>query len=123
MKARLLLLVLGLAGCDQLMGKKDGDAGAIVAVAVVDAGAAPTAPAATPAPPSTDVPLLGKPGTTPTGTVVVKPTDGGVKPTDGGTAPAQPGLVIPTIPGFDAGGFKPPAGFPTAIPGIPTAKP
>ena len=46
-------------------------------------------------------------------------TDAGAAATDAGkAAPAPtPTFTIPTaIPGFDAGGFKPPAGFPSTIP-------
>jgi hypothetical protein len=48
-----------------------------------------------------------------------KPADGGVAAADAGKAAPvpTPTFAIPTaIQGFDAGGFKPPAGFPSTIP-------
>ena len=92
-----------------------------------------TAPAATTAAPgaTTPAPLNPTPGVKPLAVVDGgKPADagavtidGGVAPVptpaiDGGAAPAPtPKLTIPTaIPGFDAGAFKPPPGFPTALP-------
>jgi hypothetical protein len=55
-------------------------------------------------------------------------TDAGAVAADGGkAAPAPaptPTFTIPTaIPGFDAGGFKPPAGFPSTIPTFPQPPP
>jgi hypothetical protein len=112
-------------GCD---GLKHNDADAAAAAPVVaPAVPATTAAPGTPAPPVTTVAPLG--GAVPTPAGGVKVTDGG-KPvatdagaaTDGGkAAPAPtPTFTIPTaIPGFDAGAFKPPPGFPSTIPTFP----
>jgi hypothetical protein len=119
-------------GCDALK-HNDADAAAAAPV-VVPAVPATTAAPGTPAPPVTTVAPLG--GAVPTPAGGAKVTDGG-KPvaTDGGAAtdagavtadggkaaPAPtPTFTIPTaIPGFDAGAFKPPPGFPSTIPTFP----
>jgi len=116
--------------CDAL--KKD-NADAAVAAPVVATAApgtpaetAPVAPGVAPVAP----PLGGAVAPTPAGGVrpvaavdAGKPADAGVAAIDAGgdagkTAPVPtPTFAIPTaIPGFDAGGFKPPAGFPSTIP-------
>jgi len=119
--------------CDAL--KKDTpDAAVVVAPpAATPAAVAPADPKAAAAAAAATMPVA------PLGAVTVTPGGGAVKPvaatdggkpadagavvvTDGGkTAPTPtPTFVIPTaIPGFDAGGFKPPPGFPTAIPTFP----
>ena len=114
--------------CDAL--KKDTPDAAVV-VAPPAASPAAVAPADAAAAATTPVAPLGAVTVTPGGGAVkpVAVTDGGkpadagaVVVTDGGkTAPTPtPTFVIPTaIPGFDAGGFKPPPGFPTAIPTFP----
>jgi len=131
--ASLFTVSLALTGCDMLGGKKDGADAAAVAPPV----ATPTTPAATtaapgaPTPVETSAPLGATPATAvapgqPGVPSTAKPADAGaVAVTDGGVktdaaAPAAtptPTFAIPTaIPGFDAGGFKPPAGFPSTIP-------
>lgn len=132
MLASLFTVSLALTGCDALGGKKDGaDAAAVAPVPSPTAPATTAAAPGAPAPIETSAPL----GATPAATVVpgqpgvpatAKPADAGaVAVTDGGVktdaaAPAAtptPTFAIPTaIPGFDAGGFKPPAGFPSTIP-------
>jgi hypothetical protein len=115
--------VLALAACNLT---KDGGADAAVAVPPPAATpVAPAAPAADPAAaPTAPVAPLGGPVTPTPGAKPVAAVDGG-KPaadagvTDGGKAPPAPTptFAIPTsIPGFDAGAFKPPPGFPTSIP-------
>ena len=134
--ALLAPLALVAAGCDL---KKDGAADAAV-VATQPPAPPPTGPAPVAPPPAvTPVAPLGAAAPVPPGGA--KPaavTDGG-KPAaaadaaapagDGGkpvpgTAPT-PTLTFPTaIPGFDAGGFKPPPGFPSSIPStLPTFPP
>ncbi len=133
---------LCLCGCDLLKKADSADAG--VAVIATPQGAA--APVATPpslttaVPPTTPVAPLGAAKASPaTGSprpVVVaggKPADGGpagateALAADGGkTAPVPtPVFQIPTaIPGFDAGAFKLPPGFPSTIPtAFPTLAP
>jgi hypothetical protein len=132
------VLALALAplsgGCDALKHNDVSDA-AVVAPPVTPAVPATTAAPGTPAPPVTTVAPLG-------GAVAPAPGAGGVKPAgdagkpaataggaaaaDGGkTAPAPtPTFTIPTaIPGFDAGAFKPPPGFPSTIPTFPQPPP
>jgi hypothetical protein len=138
--ALLLVLPLGLVACDQLkglMGKGD-DAGADAAAATtaIAPPATATAPAATetaPPPTATAAPLTppgpgvkpATPGVPAPGVDAGKPGDAGAPapagdagaPGDAGVPAPRPTLTIPTaIPGFDAGAFKPPPGFPTAIP-------
>lgn len=120
-----------VVACDAL--KKD-SADAAVVVAPPATPAAPGAPAVDPgaAAPATGVapvaPLGG--GVAPVATGTVKPITDGGKPADAGAvvvtdagkaAPTPtPTFQIPTsIPGFDAGGFKPPPGFPTTLPTFP----
>ena len=94
----LVVLAPLVVGCDQL--KKDSADAAAVAV-----------------PPGTAKPV----------TDGGKPVDAGaVVVTDAGkTAPTPtPTFTIPTaIPGFDAGAFKPPPGFPTTLPTFPPPPP
>ena len=117
-------------GCDAL--KKDSADAAVVAPAVGTAAPVTPAETAAAAPGVAPVaPPLGgavapphAAGGKPVGVVDGgKAADGGVAAVDAGgdggkTAPVPtPTFVIPTaIPGFDAGGFKPPAGFPSTIP-------
>jgi len=123
-----------VVACDQL--KKDSADAAAVAVPPATP-VVPVAPAVDPnaAAPATGVapvaPLGGggvAPGTAAPGTT--KPLTDGGKPADAGavvvtdagkTAPTPtPTFTFPTaIPGFDAGGFKPPPGFPTTLPTFP----
>lgn len=120
-----------LTACDGL--KKD-SADAAVVVPVAPATTAPVATAPTPDPGTAPVAPLG-------GAVAPTPAAGGVKPAvtadagkpavadaaapadAGKTAPAPtptPTFTFPTaIPGFDAGGFKPPPGFPSTLPTFP----
>jgi hypothetical protein len=124
----LFASIAAVAACD-MFGKKDTPDAAAVAPP-------PTTAAPTPTPGSTDpgpvnpVAPLGATTATPAvpghpvaagDAAAPKATDAGKAPAaDGGTAPAPtPTFVVPTIPGFDAGGFKPPPGFPTAIPTFP----
>ncbi|MDB4947267.1 MAG: hypothetical protein JWP97_6801, partial [Labilithrix sp.] len=78
------------------------------------------------------VPPLGAATTTPAGTA--KPAGGGAATdagaaADGGKAAPVPTptfqlpTALPTIPGFDAGAFKPPPGFPTTLPTFPPPAP
>lgn len=120
--------------CDALK-KDNADAAVVAPAATTAAPAIATAPAAPVAVGVTPVaPLGGAVAPTPAAGVKPvaavdggKPVDGGAAAVDGGkTAPTPtPTFAIPTaIPGFDAGGFKPPAGFPTAIPStLPTFPP
>jgi hypothetical protein len=119
----------GLFACE---GKRaDGGADAAVVVATPAVPVAPAAPdtgnaaAATPVAPlgaaAPVAPAAGgvKPAVATDGGKPVAVADAGPAVTDGGkAAPAPtPTFAIPTaIPGFDAGGFKPPAGFPSTIP-------
>lgn len=131
--ASLFTLSLALTGCDMLGGKKDdADAAAVAPVATPTTPAATTAAPGAPTPVETSAPLGATPGqpavapAQPGAPATAKPADAGaVAVTDGGVktdaaAPAAtptPTFAIPTaIPGFDAGGFKPPAGFPSTIP-------
>lgn len=130
----------GLTACDALKKKDDVDAALPVAppvdpAAAAPATAAPTDPGA--AAPVTPVAPLGAvaPGAAPAPAAPAAPAAPGVKPVAvdagkvavvdagaakdaGKAAPAPtPTFAIPTaIPGFDAGAFKPPAGFPSTIP-------
>lgn len=122
----VVLVPFVIAACDQM--KKDA-ADAAVPVATATATATATAAAtdtATAAPTAT--PLTATASVAPTATTTAVPTakhDGGVAPkTDGGAAPAAtPTFQIPTaIPGFDAGAWKPPAGFPSTLPTFPPPK-
>jgi hypothetical protein len=120
-----------LVACD--FGKKDAADAAAAALAPPPTTAAPTAtPGSTDPGPVNTVAALGSTTAAPVqpgqpGHPVATP-DGGARPDagkttpagDGGTAPAPtPTFTVPTIPGFDAGGFKPPPGFPTALPTFP----
>jgi hypothetical protein len=132
MLAVVVLAPFAVAACN-LVKKDEADAGA-VATATASAPATTAAPTATPAATdtSTAAPTVAPLGSTPAAPATpgkpgtpVKPGDGGAAPaTDGGkpspgTAPT-PTLTIPTaIPGFDAGGFKPPPGFPSSLPTFP----
>ena len=129
----LVVLAPLVVGCDQL--KKDSSDAAAVAVPP----ATPVAPAADPnaAAPATGVaPVapLGGGVVTPVAPGTAKPVTDGGKPVDAGavvvtdagkTAPTPtPTFTIPTaIPGFDAGAFKPPPGFPTTLPTFPPPPP
>jgi hypothetical protein len=119
-----------VVACD-LLKKDDADAAAVAPAVPVVPAVAPGTPAdpAAVAPGVAPVAPLGAVTVTPAGAVKpVAVTDGG-KPAEAGaavvdagdagkTAPTPtPTFTIPTaIPGFDAGGFKPPAGFPSTIP-------
>lgn len=130
--AVVVVAPFALFACDGL--KKDApDAAAVAPVAPPATPAAPAAPDTGNAAAATPVaPLGGHVATTPAGGVKPAAADGG-KPADGGAAgdggkPAPvptPTFAIPTaIPGFDAGGFKPPAGFPSTFPStLPTFPP
>jgi hypothetical protein len=118
----LSLAVLGTA-CNLV--KKDETDASGPAPTTPPATAATTA-ATTTAPATTDT----APAPLGTTTTTVAPTPGhptvvtdAGKPTadagpaaDGGAKPPTPTPTLPTIPGFDAGGFKPPQGFPSTIP-------
>lgn len=95
------------------------------AAATVTPAATTAAPTATPTPtettPPTVAPLNPGTATTPTpahpGTAPAKPAGDGGKTAP--TAP-MPTFTIPSaIPGFDAGAFKPPPGFPSTLPTFP----
>ena len=121
----VVVLVPVVAACEK---KPDGAADAAAATPALNPNA--TAPVIDPAapPPATGTPVAplnpaapGAPG------VAVKPatdggrvvaTDAGVAADGGKVAPAPtPVFTFPTaIPGFDAGGFKPPPGLPSTIP-------
>ena len=122
-------------GCDALKHNDAADAAAVAPPATPAVPATPATPA-TPAPPVTTVAPLGGAVAPPAGGV--HPAGDGGKPAaadagaaaDGGkpapgTAPAPtPTFAIPTaIPGFDAGAFKPPPGFPSTIPTFPQPPP
>lgn len=137
----------GLTACDALKKNDAADAAAVapVATTAAPATAAPTDPAAAAAAAAATTPVapLGGPVATTPAAGGVKPvavtdggkpveagaavvTDAGVAADGGKVAPAPtPTFQIPTaIPGFDAGGFKPPAGFPSTIPtAFPTVPP
>ncbi len=120
-------------GCDALT-KKDAADAAVVATPAPAVTPPVTPAAADPAPAATPVAPLGAAAPTPAGGAKSldggKPADGGTVALDGGkpvdagavdggkTAPTPtPAFTIPTaIPGFDAGAFKPPAGFPSTLP-------
>ncbi len=117
----LALAVLAVAACD-LKREPPPDAAPLTATATAPATAAQ--PTTAPTEPTPVAPLgatsahpgaPGAPGTA--------HADGGktAPAADGGTAPAPtPTFTIPTaIPGFDAGGFKPPPGFPSTLPTFP----
>ena len=125
--APALALAPFVTACDAL---KSGAADA-APVAVTPLATPATPPATAEPPPAAVQPVapLGQvtppPGAGHPGAPGTKPAaaDGGTAIADGGkAAPAAPGVptptfVIPTaIPGFDAGAFKPPAGFPSTIP-------
>jgi len=125
-----------VVACDQL--KKDSADAAAVAVPP----ATPVAPAAPAADPNAAAPATGVAPVAPLGGGVVTPvapgtakpvTDAG-KPADAGavvvtdagtpTPTPPPAFTFPTaIPGFDAGAFKPPPGFPTTLPTFPPPPP
>ena len=133
----IVLAVSGVApsaGCDALK-HNDADAAAVAPV-VVPAVPATTAAPATPAPPVTTVAPLGGAAPPPAGGAKLDggkavaadggaATDGGAAGDAGKAAPAPtPTFTIPTaIPGFDAGAFKPPPGFPSTIPTFPQPPP
>ena len=121
--AVVVVAPFGLFACDGL--KKDAPDAAVAPVAPPATPAAPAAPDTGNAAAATPVAPLG--ATHPVAAGGVKPAsadggkagDSGVAAGDGGKAAPvpTPTFVIPTaIPGFDAGGFKPPAGFPSTIP-------
>jgi hypothetical protein len=118
----LALVVLSVAACD-LIKKDEADAAPPVATATATAPVTAAQPTATVPTQPTPVAPLGATTATPATPGHPAVTDGGktAPAADGGTAPAPtPTFVVPTaIPGFDAGGFKPPPGFPTAIPTFP----
>ncbi|AKU95884.1 hypothetical protein AKJ09_02548 [Labilithrix luteola] len=141
LRSAVLVVAFGsftLAACD-LIKKGGADASADTVAAVVDAAPVVT-PAATvtaAAPAETAAPLAvapavttAAPGATHTAAPVVvadagKAADAAAPADAGNAAPVPtPTLQIPTsIPGFDAGAFKPPAGFPTTLPTWPPPQP
>ena len=121
--AVVVVAPFGLFACDGL--KKDAPDAAPVVVTAPVTPAAPAAPDTGNAAAATPVAPLGHVATPPAAGGVKpvaadggKPADAGVAADGGKAAPVPtPTFVIPTaIPGFDAGGFKPPAGFPSTIP-------
>jgi hypothetical protein len=120
----LLTALVTTSACE--LTKKDApDAAALPVVTAAPAATTPAAPtAAAPADPGTVAPL-GATSATPAAPghpTATAHTDGGktAPAADGGTAPAPtPTFTIPAIPGFDAGGFKPPPGFPSTLPTFP----
>lgn len=126
--AAIVLVPFAVAACDQM--KKD-SADAAVPVAVPTAATATATDTATATATAAPIPTpLATTTATVAPTTTAVPTakaDGGVAPKpDGGAAPtAAPTstFVIPTaIPGFDAGAWKPPAGFPSTLPTFPPPK-
>jgi hypothetical protein len=132
--AVVVVAPFGVIACDALKKDAAADAGAPAVAPVAETAAPATAAAATETAPAAVAPVapLGA-AVTPTpaagGTATVKPvatdaggavvvTDAGAVADAGKAAPAPtPTFQIPTaIPGFDAGAFKPPAGFPSTIP-------
>lgn len=126
----VVLVPFAIAACDQM--KKDAADAAVpvatvptAATATATATATDTATAAPTATPLTATATVAPTATTTTTAVPTAKTDGGVAPKpDGGAAPAAtPTFQIPTaIPGFDAGAWKPPAGFPSTLPTFPPPK-
>jgi len=119
-----------VVACDLL--KKDSPDAAAVAVPTAVAPVAPAVDPGATAPATGVVPVapLGGGGVAPVAPGTGKPISDGGKAADAGAvvvtdagkaAPTPtPTFTIPTsIPGFDAGGFKPPPGFPTALPTFP----
>jgi hypothetical protein len=140
----LAMAMACLGACDALkdaLKKDQADAGTTavaVAVTPATATAVATAPAEPPAAATTPVaplaaaaagtaatPRVGAKATSPDAGKVVGTDAGKVEAADAGSAIPTPTPkvnfpTIPAIPGFDAGAFKLPAGFPTTIPTIPT---
>lgn len=128
----VVLAPFALTACDALK-KDDADAAVVVPVAPATTAVAP-ATAATPDPAATPVaPLGGAVAPTPAAGGTVKPAGTATAVVDAGkpaaatdaaapapTAAPTPTFTIPTaIPGFDAGAFKPPPGFPSTLPTFP----
>jgi hypothetical protein len=128
----VVLLATFAVACDVL--KKDSADAAAVAPVVGTAAPATPAEAAPAAPGVITVPPLGTvahgptaPGVRPVGDAGRSAEAGAAVVVDAGTSDAgkaapvpTPTFAIPTaFPGFDAGGLKPPPGFPSTLPTFP----